>query len=186
MTVNLNLWKDLSDNSIFADDKGCALDAEAELSVKGLFLVNAIDLCHLFFRVGQKRHVQMVLIPEFSLFAHAVSADPDYNCATCFDLSFRIAELRCFARSTGSVRLGIEEENHRIPSGKMTQLDYLAMIVQEHKVWGLAAFFNHKILRASINVPATMDYSGAAQMLPVRRFRSWWILSALGGPIVPW
>ena len=109
VSVNPNFRKDLLDNAILPDDECSALDTHANFAIQGLFSINAVVRRHFLLGVSQERHIQLVFISELCLPFHAVHAGPYCYCPPLFNLSLRIAKLRCLTRSTGCISFGIEK-----------------------------------------------------------------------------
>jgi len=112
MSCNLDFGKDFFDASIFPDNKGCALNAHTYLAIKGLFPIHTIIGRHLLFGVGQKRHVQLMFVPEFCLLVHAICAYTYGDGSLFLNLSPGIAKLGRLACSSGRVGFGIEKQDY--------------------------------------------------------------------------
>lgn len=129
MSVNLNLWKDFFDHSVFPDNEGCSLDTQSDFSVERLLLVHAIFSHHLFGGIGQQRHIQLIFVPKTGLFIHAVRADSYGDCTFLFDLRLGITEPACLTRSAGRTGFRIEKEHYGFLPCIIAQSLYVAAIV---------------------------------------------------------
>jgi len=87
-------------------------DPEKRFSQETLHPPRAERLNYLELRIRKQRKVQLVLQFEFRLRFHRISAAAQDRRIFCFELLDGVTKLGRFVDSTGSIRFGIEKQNH--------------------------------------------------------------------------
>jgi hypothetical protein len=106
------LGEDAGDLAFTVDNEGGALDPQELLAVHALLFHDAVSGADFLVGVGEERVGKVVLLLEFLLLFRAVGGDAEYDSAGLEYLLECVAEPARFYRSTGSVGLGIKEQNH--------------------------------------------------------------------------
>lgn len=102
--------------SFFVDDEGGALDAHVLPSVHALFFHHAVQVAHRFVRIGEEREIQLVLVAEIAVPAHAVPGYAEDGVTESGEVVPVVPEVLRFLRAARGAVLRIEIENHFPPA----------------------------------------------------------------------
>jgi hypothetical protein len=73
-----------------------------------------------------------------------VAAHAEDGHAELIEIFFCVAKLGRFDPSTGGVGFGVEEKEDALPS-EVFERDFFAFVGWETEVWGIGAYFEHRI-----------------------------------------
>ena len=117
MLGSLDFWPDFTDNPVFVNKKGLAVDAHILLASILLFLLHAIELRHRGIGIGQQRIRQPIFIGKFLMGRYAVGTDTEDDDTAFLRLTVGIAERARFSSAARSVVFGRKDscENNVLP-----------------------------------------------------------------------
>ena len=111
MAVGLDLFEDVLDLAVGANDEGGPGNAPDFLAIHVLFLHDAEGLGDFLVGVGEEAEGQVLAFFEFLLGFGRVGRDAEQHGTGLLNLSVGVAEPASFDGSTGSVGFRVEEEN---------------------------------------------------------------------------
>ena len=115
-------------------------DPEKRFPQEALHPSRAKRLNHLKFRVRQQREIQLVLHFEFRLRFHGIRAAAQDRRIFRFELLDGVTKLGRFVDSTGSIRFGIEKQNH-VLAAIFPERHFFAVVRRHVKRRRLVALF---------------------------------------------
>lgn len=102
--------------SFFIDDEGGALDAHVLPTIHALFLHHAVQVAHRFVRIREEREIQLILVAEIAVPAHAVPGYAEDGVSERGEVVPVVPEVLRFLRAARGAVLRIEIENHFLPA----------------------------------------------------------------------
>jgi len=129
VTFDCHFRENLAYDTVLSNDESCALETHDLFPVHILFFVNAISLSHFLVGVGEQRHGQVELFPEFRLSLGIVGADAYHNRTSLLDFLAGVAEPASLADSAGRVGLGEKEQHNTLFAGVLAETYCPATIV---------------------------------------------------------
>ena len=111
MLRGLHIPEFLREASLFIDEEGGPFDAHVFPAVHALFLHDAVELAHRFFRICQKREIQFIFVAEIAMAAHAVPGNAEDLIAERLKIFLMIPEGLCLHGAAGGAVLRIEIQN---------------------------------------------------------------------------
>ena len=142
MTLRRHIVPDLPNQPVLANPVRHAHNPEERFPEEALHPSRAERFNHFKFRIGQQREIQLVLHLEFRLRFHGIRAAAQDRRIFRFKLLDGVTKLGRFVDSTGSVRFGIEKQNH-VLAVIFPKRNFFAVIRRHAKQRRLVAFFQH-------------------------------------------
>ena len=115
MALRRDLIPNLANLSVRSYPVGHAHDSKERFPEECLHPSRAIILDDTKIRIRKQRKIQFVLDLEFCLRVHGIAAASDNRSVRCIELLDGVTKLGRFAGSTGSIRLGVEEQHYILP-----------------------------------------------------------------------
>ncbi len=106
--------EDVLDLAVGADHERHAGNAFEHSAVESLVLDDAEGMANLLVGVGEQGVGEVVLLLELLLFGGGIGGNAEDDRSRLFDVAVCVAEPARFFGSAGSVRFGIEKQDHRL------------------------------------------------------------------------
>src|SRR5712692_4595527 len=142
VAFRLHVVPDVLNFAVRANQKRAAHNSQKRFAEEFLHPPRPVSFDHFEFRIAQQRKIQLVLFLKARLRFHRVAAGPQDHYVQLFELFLRVAKLGRFHRSTRSIRLRKEKQQHPFPA-KLGQRDVLAVVALHPEVRSLIANFQH-------------------------------------------
>ena len=123
-----DLWEDLGDLAVGADDEGRPLHAHVLLAVHRLLDPGAVLLGDGVVGVGEQGEVEVEFAGELRHRLDLVGGDADHACARCLVLGAAIAHAAGLGRAAGGVGTRVEVEDDRLAL-ELREPDLLAVLI---------------------------------------------------------
>ena len=133
MLIRFDAGDNRSNFSSRIDHERGALNAHILAAVKTFFLEHAKLVRDALVFIGQERIGQIEFLFEFLLCGRLVPGDAQHYCAGSLDFLECVAEPARFQRSTGRVRLRIEEQD-QVLAAKICERDFLAIFIGKREL----------------------------------------------------
>jgi hypothetical protein len=128
MAVGLHVLEDFGDLAFTIDNERGARDPFHLLAVHVLFLDHAESFADLFVGVGEQVVRKLVFFFKFLLRSWSVGGNPQNGESGFLQFCICVAEPARFYGSTGSVGLGIEEEDDVLPAQVFQAYDRTVLV----------------------------------------------------------
>ena len=142
MPLRRHIVPNLANQPVLIDPIRHPHDPEKRFPQETLHPSRAKSLNHLKFGVRQQREIQLVLHFEFRLRFYRIGAAAQDRCIFRFELLDGVTKLGRFVDSTGSIRFGIEKQNH-VLAAIFPKRHLLAVVRRHPEQRRLVALFQH-------------------------------------------
>lgn len=113
MPFGFHIVEDVLDLAVGSNHERSSSNPLKDFAVHVLVFDHAEGMADFLVGIGEQGVGQVVLVLKLLLFVRAVGGDAKYDSASFLNLLVCVAEPARFFGSTGSVGLGIEEQDHR-------------------------------------------------------------------------
>jgi hypothetical protein len=142
MSLRRHIVPDLPNEPVRPNPIRHSHDPEKRFPQETFHPPRAERLNHLELRIREQRKIQLVLQFEFRLRFHRIGAAAQDCRIFCLELLDGVAKLGRFVDSTGSIRFGIEKQNH-VLAAILRERHFFTIVGRHPEARRLVAFFQH-------------------------------------------
>src|SRR5271163_4057722 len=141
VAFGLDLWEDLEEGLVGADEEGGPLDADDFLAVHVLFLEHIKLFADFFVYICKEWIGQVILFLEFLLSFGRVAGDAENNGSGGLELFEGVAEAAGFDGATGRIGSGVKEKDNGL-AGKVLEVHSIFLVVLQREVGNFLVEFH--------------------------------------------